>query len=80
MTPILYVKTGCPYCAEAMHHLDEKKISYEKVDVRDSAAGREKLEKLSGQTKTPTLDWNGEILADFGTDQLESFLQNKAQA
>ncbi|MDQ2659397.1 MAG: glutaredoxin family protein [Verrucomicrobiota bacterium] len=80
MTPILYVKTGCPYCAEAMDYLDQKQIAYQKVDVRNSDAGMKKLQELSGQTKTPTLDWDGKILADFGTDELEKFLQDKTQA
>jgi hypothetical protein len=39
-----------------------------------------KLQDLSGQTKTPTMDWNGEVLADFGTDELEEFLRDKVAA
>ncbi len=74
MTPILYVKTGCPYCKAAMDYLDGNKIAYEKVDVREEPAKMQKLQDLSGQTKTPTLDWNGEVLADFGVEELEAFL------
>jgi hypothetical protein len=29
--------------------------------------------QLSGQTLAPVIDVNGEILADFDTDQLEQF-------
>ena len=80
MTPILYVKAGCPYCKAAMDYLDERGIGYEKVDVRGSDSKMKKLQELSGQTKTPTMDWNGEVLADFGTDELEEFLRDKQAA
>lgn len=32
---------------------------------------------LSGQSKAPTLDWDGEVLADFGVDELVPFLEGK---
>lgn len=76
MTPILYVKSGCPYCKAAMDYLDQRQIGYEKVDVRGSDSEMKKLQELSGQTKTPTLDWNGELLADFGVEELEEFLES----
>ena len=78
MKPILYVKTGCPYCKAAMDYLDGNKIAYEKVEVRGSDSGMKKLQELSGQTKTPTMDWNGEVLADFGVEELEDFLRERA--
>jgi len=37
-----------------------------------STAAREMFE-LSGQTLAPTIDVDGEILADFDTDQLQTF-------
>jgi len=77
MKPILYVKAGCPYCKAALDYLDQRKIGYEKVEVRGSDKEMKKLQELSGQTKTPTLDWNGDVLADFGTDQLDEFLKDK---
>ena len=30
---------------------------------------------LSGQSKAPTMDYHGEILADFGVDELIPFLK-----
>lgn len=79
MTPILYVKTGCPYCKAAMDYLDGNQITYEKVDVRGSDSKMKKLQELSGQTKTPTLDWDGDVLADFGVEELETFLKDHPQ-
>jgi len=77
--PVLYVKKGCPYCKAAIDRLDQHQIDYDKVDVRGNDALMKKLQELSGQTKTPTLDWNGKVLADFGTDALEEFLRNRAE-
>ncbi len=77
MKPILYVKTGCPYCKAAMDYLDGNSIDYEEVNVRGTDSGMKKLQELSGQTKTPTLDWNGDVLADFGVEQLEDFLRHR---
>jgi hypothetical protein len=32
------------------------------------------MQRLSGQTKVPVLEWAEEVLADFGAVELESFL------
>lgn len=75
--PILYTKPGCPWCEEAVEFLDGHGVGYRLVDVtRDTGAFKE-MERKSGQTKAPTLDWNGKILADFGTDELVPFLQEQ---
>jgi glutaredoxin 3 len=37
----------------------------------------EEMVKLSGQTKAPTLDWDEEVLADFGVEELVPFLEGK---
>ncbi len=76
--PILYVKRGCPYCAEAKQFLDQHNVSYEEVEVRSDPDAMKKLEEVSGQTKTPTLVWDGDVLANFGTDELEGFLAKHA--
>ena len=73
-TPILYVKRGCPYCTAATKYLDQHQISYEAVEVRSDPAQMQKLLEISGQTKTPTLVWDGDVLANFGVDELEPFV------
>jgi len=73
-TPTLYVKRGCPYCKAATNYLDQHKIAYEAVEVRGDPGQMQELQELSGQTKTPTLVWNGDVLADFGTEELASFV------
>ncbi len=73
--PIFYTKTGCPWCAEARAVLEREGISYEEKVVSNDAEAFAEMERISGQTKAPVLDWNGNILADFGAAELEPFLE-----
>lgn len=78
MTPILYIKRGCSHCKTAMDYLDKWNIEYQVIDVRGETSRMQTLKNLSGQTKTPTLDWDGAVLADFGIAELEPFLRERA--
>lgn len=75
--PVLYVKSGCPWCTEAVEFLDGHGIGYRLKDVTRDAAAFTEMQRVSQQTKAPTLDWNGKILADFGTDELVPFLHEQ---
>ena len=75
--PILYTKPGCPGCHEAVEFLDEHGVGYRLKDVTEDATAFTEMQRISGQTKAPTLDWNGKILADFGTDELVPFLRDR---
>lgn len=74
---LLYVKTGCPWCTEARTVLDAAQVDYREVDVSRDPAAFEAMRKLSGQTYVPVLDWNGEVLADFGAAELKPFLRQR---
>ena len=71
----LFVKPWCGWCDEAKDWLDDRGIAYEELDVTADATARREMRELSGQTLAPTIDVDGEILADFDTDQLEVFWQ-----
>lgn len=73
--PILYVKSGCPWCAEAIEYLSQYGISYRERNVSEDADARAEMRRVSGQDAAPVLDWHGEILADFGVDELKPFLR-----
>ncbi|MCU0797427.1 MAG: glutaredoxin family protein [Akkermansiaceae bacterium] len=75
MSPILYIKPGCPWCVEVENHLRREGIRYERVDVSRDRDGMKAMLEISGQTKAPTLDWDGKVLADFGVDELIPFLR-----
>lgn len=74
----LYVKTGCPWCNDVIDYLDTHRIPYEKVVVSGNADAMQAMKELSGQTKAPTMDYYGEVLADFGVEELIPFLAKHA--
>ena len=69
----LFIKPYCGWCHQASDWLDERGIKYETLDVIADAAARKEMFQLSGQTLAPVIEVDGQILADFGTDQLEEF-------
>lgn len=75
--PILYVKTGCPWCEEVIDFLTEHGVGYREKNVTQDPAAMEEMRAKSGQTKAPTLDWHGKILADFGVMELKPFLRKQ---
>jgi len=69
----LYIKPYCGWCHKAIRWLDHRDIEYEEVDVTADEAAFYEMIRLSGQELAPVIDVDGEILADFGPDQLEEF-------
>ena len=69
----LFIKPYCGWCDEAMEWLDARGVQYEKLDVISDAKARKEMLQLAGQGLAPVIDVDGEILADFDTDQLETF-------
>jgi glutaredoxin len=69
----LFVKPWCGWCHAAENWLKARGIAYEKLNVfTQPSAGRE-MRELSGQSLAPVIDVDGQILADFDTDQLAEF-------
>lgn len=73
--PILYIKRGCPWCDEVVEYLQSKKIEVQTFVVSSDREAMQEMVALSGQSKAPTMDWNGQVLADFGVAELVPFLQ-----
>lgn len=76
--PVLYIKPGCPWCEEAIDYLDEHGVGYREVSVLNNPDALAEMRGKSGQTRVPTLDWNGDILADFGVEELVPFLRKQS--
>ena len=77
MIPIVYIKPGCPWCHEVLDHLRAEDIEHTIADVIRDPAAMQAMVDLSGQTKAPTMNWNGEVLADFGVEELVPFLRER---
>lgn len=75
--PVLYIKPGCPWCVDVVGYLSRKKIDVETVIVSGDREAMQQMVDLSGQSKAPTMNWHGEVLADFGVDELIPFLKEK---
>lgn len=78
--PTVYVKTGCPWCDEVLDYLEARNIVHETITVSGNREATQAMIDLSGQSKAPTMDWDGEVLADFGVDELVPFLRKKGLA
>ena len=73
----LFVKPFCPWCDEAVDWLEDHGIKFETLDViREPMAFRERTE-LTDQELAPCIEVDGEVLADFGVDQLERWLEER---
>lgn len=75
--PILYVKPGCPWCDDVVEFLERRRIDVETIVVSGNPGAMRQMVELSGQTKAPTMDWHGDVLADFGVDELVPFLRKR---
>jgi glutaredoxin 3 len=69
----LFIKPYCGWCHKAVHWLDQHDVDYEKVDVIADESAFDEMIRLSGQELAPVIEVDGEVLADFGPDQLADF-------
>ena len=78
--PILYVKTGCPWCVDALAYFENKEVNLEIVDVRADPSRMDELVVVSGQTKTPTLKHGDFLVTDFDLQEFEAALAQHPEA
>jgi len=69
----LFIKPYCGWCHKAIHWLDQQGIKYETLDVIGDKAAFDEMVELSGQSLAPVIDVDGEVLADFGPEELAKF-------
>ena len=51
---MLYVKTGCPYCAAVLHKVEELGIEVEQKNIADDTIARELIDR-GGKRQVPYL-------------------------
>jgi len=69
----LFIKPYCGWCHKAVRWLEKHEIEFEEVDVTADEVAFDEMMRLSGQELAPVIDVDGEILADFGPEELASF-------
>jgi glutaredoxin 3 len=75
--PLLYIKSGCPWCNEVIDYFKQHDIEVETVFVSGNPEAMDEMIELSGQSKAPTMNWHGKLLADFGVEELIPFLEQQ---
>ncbi len=74
--PILYVKRGCPWCREALSFFSQHGIELDVRDVDDNRGNLNRLIEVSGQSSTPTFEYDEFVVSDFS---MEEFLDELEQ-
>jgi len=69
----LFIKPYCGWCDKAARWLDDHGVKYETLDVIADSEAFDEMVELSGQSLAPVIDVDGEVLADFGPEELEKF-------
>jgi len=72
---IIYIKSHCPWCKEALAWLDAHSYRYEIREVLEEPEAMARMREISGQSLTPTMEVDGKVFADFDTGQLSEFLE-----
>lgn len=72
--PILYIKSGCPWCREALSFFNSHGVDLDVRDVLRSPKDMDAMVSLSGQTLTPTFEYEDFMVADFSIDEFLSEL------
>jgi glutaredoxin 3 len=72
----LFIKPYCGWCDKAVRWLDDHDITYEIIDVIADDAAFAEMVRLSGQELAPVLAVDGQVLADFGPEELPVFMKS----
>ena len=67
--PILYIKPGCPWCREAVSYFSQHGLELDIRDVNQSQQNMQRMVEVSGQSLTPTFEWDDFVVADFSVDE-----------
>jgi glutaredoxin len=69
-----YLKTHCGWSNGVRAVMAKYELAYEEKDVIQNPAFRWEMEQKSGQEFSPCIEVNGEMLADFSGEELETYL------
>ena len=74
---IAYMKPTCGWSNGVRAVLQKYHLAYEDRDIINDPANYEEMVRKSGQPLQPTLDIDGEIVADVSGDEVEAWLIQK---
>ena len=73
--PILYIKSGCPWCNDALSFFACHGIELDVRDVRTSPDDMQRMVRLTNQSKTPTFEYGPFVVADFSVNEFQAALE-----
>ncbi|MDH8677459.1 glutaredoxin 3 [Fusibacter bizertensis] len=65
---VLYTTAYCPYCHRALKRLDDKKVTYQNIDVSNNREAFKKIMDQTGWDTVPQIFIDGEFIG--GCDDL----------
>lgn len=74
--PILYVKSGCPWCRDALTYFNGHGVELDIRDVNSNPQDMNAMVSVSGQTKAPTFVYKDFVVADFSVDEFVNELND----
>ena len=77
--PILYIKSGCPWCHEAITFFSAQDIDLDIRDVNKSTKYMSDMVALTAQNKTPTFSYDDFVVADFDVKEFLAALKESPQ-
>lgn len=69
--PILYIKSSCPWCQDALKFFEQHNIDLDIKDVLINPSDMSDMQAASGQNLTPTFVYNECVIADFSVDEFK---------
>jgi glutaredoxin len=75
MNVTLYKKSGCPWAAAVMGFLNELSVPYQIKNVTTHPQHAREVEKRTGKCISPTVDFDGEILAGASVEDVAKVLE-----
>lgn len=73
--PILYIKSGCPWCREALTFFETHGIELDIRDVNRNTKDMDRMISVSGQTSAPVFEYGEFIVSDFDVDEFRAELE-----
>ena len=77
MKTVVYKKAGCPWSAAVIGFLNELSVPFEIKNVTTHPQYAAEVEKKTGKCISPTVDFDGEILADASVEDVAKVLEKR---
>ena len=72
-----FLNPFCPWSPGVKAVLEKYGLTYDIIDVTRDRSGYEEMVKKSGQHSSPCVEIDGQMLADVGGDEVETWLRAK---